>query len=74
MQVWICGFVALVQGRIIYQAFKLQYLLGTVHLRHQHFLGGGVKNLPNLRTDRSKKLPMGVGVKNQEKFVNVLNG
>ena len=40
------------------------------------FRGGGVKNLPNLPTDSSKKLPMvgGVGVKNREKFADVLNG
>ena len=37
---------------------------------------GGVKNLPNLPTDSSKKLPTvrGVGVKNREKFADVLNG
>ena len=37
------------------------------------FRGGGVKNLPNLPMDSSKKLPT-VGVKNCEKFANVLNG
>ena len=32
--------------------------LGTIHLRRRHVLrGGGVKNLPNLPTDSTKKLP-----------------
>ena len=35
--------------------------------------GGGVKNLPNLPMDSSKKLPT-VGVKNHEKFADILNG
>ena len=31
---------------------------GTIHLRRRHVLGGGgVKNLPNLPTDSTKKLP-----------------
>ena len=38
------------------------------------FLGGGVKNLPNLPMDSSKKLPMVAGVKNREKLADVLNG
>ena len=37
------------------------------------FRGEGVKNLPNLPTDSSKKMPS-VGVKNSEKFADVLNG
>ena len=35
--------------------------------------GGGLKNLQNLPTDSSKTLPT-VGVKNCEKFADVLNG
>ena len=38
------------------------------------FRGEGVKNLPNLLTDSSKKLPKvhrGLGVTNHEKFVDV---
>ena len=31
--------------------------LKTIHLGGRHSLGGGVKNLPNLPTDGSKKLP-----------------
>ena len=39
------------------------------------FRGEGVKNLPNLPTDSSKKADgRGVGVKNHEKFADVLNG
>ena len=40
------------------------------------FRGGGVKYLPNLPTDSSKKTAdgRGVGVKNREKFPDVLNG
>ena len=40
------------------------------------FRGRGVKNLPNLPTDSSKKTAngRGIGVKNREKFANVLNG
>ena len=31
---------------------------GTIHLRRRHILGGeGVKNLPNLPMDSSKKIP-----------------
>ena len=37
------------------------------------FRGGGVKNLSNLPTDSSKKLPT-VGVKNCENFADILNG
>ena len=37
---------------------NLLNLLGTIHLRRRHALGGGgVKNLPNLPTDSTKKLP-----------------
>ena len=40
---------------------------GTIHLRRRHILGGGVKNLPNLPMDSSKKCRRrGVGVKNSE--------
>ena len=40
---------------------RVRYLsnavIGTIHLRRRHFLGGeGVKNWPNLPTDSSKKL------------------
>ena len=39
------------------------------------FKGGGVKTLPNLLMDNSKKLPtVGGRVKNYVKFVDVLNG
>ena len=32
------------------------FYIGTIHLRRRHFLGGkGVKNLPNLPTDSSRK-------------------
>ena len=39
-------------------------------------MAGTVKNLPNLLMDSSKKLPTvgGVGVKNREKYVEVING
>ena len=54
--------------------FTKAFTYGTIHLRRRHSLGGGgVKNLPNLPTDSSKKLPT-VGVKNREKFPDVLNG
>ena len=37
---------------------SLKKHLGTIHLRRRHVLGGGgVKNLPNLPTDSTKKLP-----------------
>ena len=36
---------------------KIIITLGTIHLRCRHFLGGGVKNWPNLLMDSSKKLP-----------------
>ena len=55
----------------------------TINLLRNHpfktlafFRGRGVKNLPNLPTDSSKKTAngRGIGVKNREKFANVLNG
>ena len=48
---------------------------GTIHLKRCHFLGGGVKNWPNLPTDSSKKLPT-YGDRGQKlwKFADVLNG
>ena len=47
---------------------EIKYILGTIHLRHRHFLvGEGVKNWPNLPTDSSKNCQReGVGVKNSE--------
>ena len=36
------------------QPFIQRMYLGTIHLRRRHFLGGGVKNLPNLPMDSSK--------------------
>ena len=49
---------------------------GTIHLRRRHFLGGwGVKNLPNLPTDSSKKMPT-KGGRGQKSwiFADVFNG
>ena len=40
------------------QKFDPGKWLETIHLRRRHVLGGeGVKNLPNLPTDSTKKLP-----------------
>ena len=54
-------------------------LYGTIHLRRRHSLlwgrGGGVKNLPNLQTGSSKKMPM-EGGRGQKlgQFADILNG
>ena len=46
------------------------YSLGTIHFKTSACLrGGGVKNLPNLPTDSTRKLPM-VGGRGQ-KFVKI---
>ena len=49
----------LIYGTQIFQLCinKLINMFGTIHLRRRHFVGGvGVKKLPNLPTDSSKKL------------------
>ena len=54
---------------------EFEELDGTIHLIRLHFLGGGVKNWPNLLTDSSKKLQRQVGGDQKlGNFAKVLNG
>ena len=53
-----------------YIGFRTRLYVKTLAL----FRGGGVKNLPHLPTGNSTADGRGVGVKNCEKFTDVLNG
>ena len=62
------------KSTIVYSRAVSILRIQSSEFRDRPYLRGeGVKNWANLSTDSSKKLPM-VGVKNREKFADVLNG
>ena len=54
------SFISMLHFRSDYRiCLPILFILGTINLRRRHNLGRGVKNLPNLPMDSSKKLPTG---------------